>query len=193
MFEEFRKYLEYRINISENAFHEIKKLMVLKKACKHEVLLKAGETCHKGYFVLKGCLRSYCIRNGKEFVMQFAPENWWLGDKNTLTKPEPALLNIDALEDSWVLQFGPDFLDKMEKIAPESRYMMQDIQQSSYLAMQRRVINLLGIQAEERYTHFLKTYPGLTNRVPLQMVASYLGVTPQTLSRIRAKIYVSAY
>jgi len=189
MFEEFRKYLGYRINISESAFGEVIKLMVLKKACKHETLLKAGETYHKGYFVLKGCIRSYCISNGKEFVMQFAPEHWWMGDKNTLAKPGPALLNIDALEDSWVLQFGPDFLEKMERIAPEFRYMMQDIQQNNYRAMQERVINLLGLNADEKYTQFIKTYPGLANRVPLQMIASYIGVTPQTLSRVRAKVY----
>jgi CRP-like cAMP-binding protein len=191
MFEEFRKYLELRMDLSEAGFKEIQKLLVLKKAAKHEILLKSGETCHKGYFVLKGCLRSYSIIYNKEFVMQFAPENWWIGDKNTLTKPEPALLNIDALEESWVLQFGYDFLDKMEKIAPESRYMMQDLQQNAYRAMQKRVINLLGVRAEERYTHFIKTYPGLANRVPLQMIASYLGVTPQTLSRVRSKIFVS--
>jgi len=187
MLEEFRKYLELRIDISESGFEEIKKNLVLKKVAKHEVLLKSGETCHRGYFVLKGCLRSYCISNGVEFVMQFAPENWWIGDKNTLTKPESALLNIDAIEESWVIQFNHDFLDKMERIVPESRYMMQDLQQNSYRALQKRVINLLSVDAEERYLHFIKAYPGLVNRVPLQMIASYLGVTPQTLSRVRAK------
>ena len=187
MFEEFRKYLESRINISESSFDEIQKILILKKVAKHEILLKSGEICHRGYFVLKGCLRSYCIYEGKEFVMQFAPENWWIGDKNTLTKPESALLNIDAIEDSLVLQFNHDFLDKMERIVPESRFMMQDLQQNSYRALQNRIITLLCERAEDRYARFLKNYPVLVNRVPLQMIASFLGVTPQTLSRVRAK------
>lgn len=187
MIEAFRKYLDMRIDISDSSFEEIKKNLILRKVAKHEILQKSGDICHRGYFVLKGCLRSFCICDGKEFVLQFAPENWWIGDKNTLTKPETALLNIDAIEESWILQFNHEFLDKLEGIVPESRFMMQDLQQNRYRSLQQRIITLLSVDAEERYAHFVKTYPVLINRVPLLMIASYLGVTPQTLSRVRAK------
>ncbi len=187
MVEGFRKYLEFRIEVSESEFKEIVKLLELKKVLKGEKLLHSGETCVHGYFVLKGCLRSYCISNGKEYMMQFAPEDWWIGDKNMLTKPDISMVSIDAIEDSWVLQFDCDFYDNMEKIVPPFRYMMQELQQNNYRSLQKRIMTLISVSAEERYLLFVKTYPSLINRIPLQMIASYLGITPQSLSRVRSK------
>jgi CRP-like cAMP-binding protein len=186
MFLEFKRYLESKIEISDAQFHELENLLVYRFVKKGEVLLQPGETYSSGYFVMKGLLRSYIVHNGKEHIMQFAPENWWIGDNNGIIKPEPALFFIDAIEDSRVASYDHEFINNMVRIIPQSFSMKQSLQQNAFRSLQHRIIHLLSASAEERYSFFLSKYPNLANRLPQKMIASYLGIAPQSLSRVRA-------
>ena len=142
---------------------------------KGEVLQKSGELDSKVYHVVSGLLRSYSLdEKGKEHIFMFAPENWTIGD--ALPKDVPCELFIDALENSdvWVLE---------KDIQREAQNIGAFIKRLSVL--QKRVIMLMSASAIQRYEHFEQTYPDIIQRVPQKMVASFLGITPETLSKIR--------
>lgn len=147
-------------------------------------LLQPGEMTNTAFYVEKGCLRSYVIdNNGKEHIYQFAPEDWLISDEEALLDKKPAILFIDTIEDSVIkivsLKEMRSNLDLDTAIHSFNRM------EKKVNAFRRRIIQLLSATAEERYSTFIKTYPNLTNRVPQKMIASYLGITPESLSRIR--------
>ncbi|MCD1117198.1 Crp/Fnr family transcriptional regulator [Chryseobacterium turcicum] len=161
----------------------------LKKVSKHEMLLQEGEVCRNTFFVEKGLLRMYSIdKNGKEHVIQFAPENWLIGDRSSLYFNEKSRYYIEAVEDSEVLFLQPDFFSKLLEEFPNSIEKNDLIIQKHVKSLQDRINSLLGETAEERYLKFIKMYPDLLLRVPQWMIASYLGITPESLSRVRKEL-----
>ena len=157
--------------------------MVIKKG---DFLQRQGEVARLGAFVTKGFLRSYVIDNkGKEHIIQFAPENWWISDKLGMTKDAPATYFIDAIEDSDLLITDlHGHLTMMEQISGYAESFHKGMQKRTS-AKDIRIVHSLTATAEERYNDFLATYPSIAQRVPQHMLASYLGITPETLSRIR--------
>lgn len=190
MFKEFRNYLENKIEISDSQFEEIEKLLIFRYVKRGEILLEPGEMALHSYFVMSGCLRSYIIEKGKEHIMQFAPENSWIGDNNSIIRVEPAMFYIDAVEDSSIILYDHEFIDTLIQIVPQANYMRQIVEQNAFRNLQLRVIHLLSASAEERYSNFLHKFPVLAKRIPQKMIASYLGLAPQSLSRVRAQFSV---
>lgn len=161
----------------------------MKKVGKHEMLLQEGEVCRNTFFVEKGLLRMYSIdKNGKEHVIQFAPENWLIGDRSSLYFNEKSRYYIEAVEDSEVLFLQPDFFSKLLEEFPNTIEKNDLIIQKHVKSLQDRINSLLGETAEERYLKFIKMYPDLLLRVPQWMIASYLGITPESLSRVRKEL-----
>jgi len=161
----------------------------MKKVGKHEMLLQEGEVCRNTFFVEKGLLRMYSIdKNGKEHVIQFAPENWLIGDRSSLYFNEKSRYYIEVVEDSEVLFLQPDFFSKLLEEFPNTIEKNDLIIQKHVKSLQDRINSLLGETAEERYLKFIKMYPDLLLRVPQWMIASYLGITPESLSRVRKEL-----
>ena len=187
MFEKLQSFFQRKgLLLQDEQFEFIKALFIPKKVQKGEFLLREGDMGKYGMFVASGCLRTYTIDNkGKEHILQFSSEDWWTGDMNSLVNDLPSQSFIDALEDSEILLFDNASLQKLIKYIPESAAMYQAAMQKSLAARNQRIISSLTATAEERYNEFLKKYPSLLQRVPQHMIASYLGVSPETLSRIR--------
>jgi CRP-like cAMP-binding protein len=157
-----------------------------KKVNKGEFLLREGEMAKYGMFVASGCLRTYTIDNqGKEHILQFSPEDWWTGDMSGFLNGVPSQLFIDAIEDSAVLLVDNVSFQKFNEYIPASAVAFRRGLQKSLVARNQRIVFSLSATAEERYSDFIKKYPSLIQRVPQHMIASYLGVSPETLSRIR--------
>jgi len=153
---------------------------------KGELLLSEGQVCKNMFFVEKGLLRLYSIdEDGREHIIQFAPENWFLSERDSLYFGTPSGFFIDALEDTEVVVFDQEFVDRASEISPEYRTYNEYILQNHIRHMQKRINLLIGATAEKRYLDFIKLYPDLTMRIPQWMVASYLGITPESLSRVR--------
>ncbi|HET6539950.1 MAG TPA: Crp/Fnr family transcriptional regulator [Chryseolinea sp.] len=187
MFEKLHSFFERKgFLVADEQFEFIKALFIPKKVKKGEFLLRAGDKAMYGMFVASGCLRTYTIDNkGKEHILQFSPEDWWTGDMNSLVNDLPSQYFIDAIEDSQVLLFDDASLQKLNKYIPETAAMYEAALKKSLVAKSQRIISSLTATAEERYDEFLKKYPSLIQRVPQHMIASYLGVSPETVSRIR--------
>jgi len=161
----------------------------IKKIPKGEYLLQYGEICRNTFFVEKGLLRMYSIdKNGKEHIIQFAPENWLIGDRSSLYFSEKSNYYIEAVEDSEVSVLSRDFFNKLLEEFPNSIEKSDLVLQKHVKSLQDRINSLLGETAEERYLKFIKMYPDLLLRVPQWMVASYLGITPESLSRVRKEL-----
>jgi CRP/FNR family transcriptional regulator, anaerobic regulatory protein len=186
MIEKLRSFLERHIPITEQQFVFIKTLFQSKKVKKGEFLLREGERAKYGIFVASGCLRTFTIDDkGKEHILQFSPEDWWTGDMNGMVNGAPSQFFIDAIEDSELLIFDHASLQKLNECIPESAVMYQAALQKSLVAKNQRIVSAISASAADRYNAFVKKYPALIQRVPQHMIASYLGISPETLSRIR--------
>ncbi|MET3115566.1 CRP-like cAMP-binding protein [Pedobacter sp. CG_S7] len=182
----FRAYLEKSLPITNEQFEVISKHLKIKTFEKNEVILSQGEICNRTYFVVDGLLRSYSIDNkGKLHIIQFAPEHWWLSERNGLLFNEAADFNIDAVETTTAIIIPKDYFKEAVPNLPGLQDLHQTMLNNSIRFMQRRINMLLSATAEERYLDFIKLYPNLTLRVPQWMIASYLGITPESLSRVR--------
>ena len=149
-------------------------------------LQRAGEPIRHAAFVADGCLRSYVVdAKGDEVTLEFAPENYWLGDRAFLTGGTTCECFIDSIGRSHLLLFDQASHQKMVEDVPTFATMFRVAFQRYAAAKDRRNINALSMSVEERYLDFLKTYPTIALQVPQRMVASYLGVSPETISRVR--------
>lgn len=167
----------------------IEALFEPRQLARHEVLVRADEVARVGAFVARGCLRSFVVdAKGKEHIIQFAPEDWWISDQNSLARQEPAQFSIDAVEDSEVLLFDATFFRKLSQLTPTFTEFFHRLLQNNVRTLQRRLVLTLSASAEQRYVDFGQTYPTLARRLPQRMIASYLGVTPESLSRIRREL-----
>ncbi|MGY6547328.1 Crp/Fnr family transcriptional regulator [Arthrospiribacter ruber] len=156
---------------------------------KGDVLLGEGEICQNIFFVESGLLRLFSIdASGKEHIIQFAPENWLISERSSLYFGLPSSYYIDALEDSELVIFDLNFIQTVSSISPEFRVHNEYILQNHIRQLQNRINLLIGANAEERYLDFIKLYPDLTLRIPQWMIASYLGITPESLSRVRKQL-----
>jgi len=190
MIETFHQYLEEKnLRLREEEFAFWVSLMNEKKLKRGEFLLQPGEIARSIAFVVRGCLRLYSIDDkSKEHIIQFAPENWWISDMESLNNDTPSDYFIDALENSDLLLMDRTSQEKLYREIPAAAIFFQNLLQKRQSATQRRIISSMSIPAEDRYLDFLKTYPSLAVRVPQHMIASYLGITPESLSRIRKQV-----
>ena len=182
-------YLSEVLEIPKEAVATCGDLYTLKKVAKNELLLSEGEICMDTFFVEKGLLRMYSLdRNGKEHIIQFAPENWLISDRSSLNFNQKSKYYIEAVEDSEVFLLNKDFFTSMVEKFPQTAENNDMLLQKHIRNLQNRVNSLLADTAEERYMTFIKMYPDILLRVPQWMVASYLGITPESLSRVRKEL-----
>ena len=186
MLEKFAQYLRDRLSITDEQATSSVSCLKTKTIKKGRIILSAGDLKSEAYFINSGLLRYYSIdEKGKVHIIQFAPENWMISDRDTLVFNEPSVFYIDAIEDTEVVIVNKDFFPAMQNIVPEILQLNVLMLHNSIRFMQKRINMLLSATAEERYLNFIKLYPNLTLRVPQWMIASYLGITPESLSRVR--------
>jgi len=155
---------------------------------KKKILLKEGDACPVISYVNSGVLRAYYLdQDNNESIIMFALDDWWVTDMHAFVMEQPALLTIDALEDSTLLQLSKKDLDQLYVKVPKFERFFRILMQNSYVREQLRVVQNLSLPAEKRYELFQKKYPKVMQRVPLKYIASYLGITPEFLSVIRKK------
>jgi len=186
MFELLFKKVNEKITLTEEEQELCKTFFIPKKLRKRQYLLQQDDVCRYTAFVEKGILRSYTIDDkGVEHIVQFALEGWWISDQYSFLTGEPSAYSIDALEDAELLLLNRTSYEAIMDAVPKFERYQRILIQNSLIAMQRRLIGSMSKTAEEKYTVLTDTYPDIIQRVPQHMIASYLGITPETLSRIR--------
>ncbi|MDO6434536.1 Crp/Fnr family transcriptional regulator [Flavitalea sp. BT771] len=157
------------------------------KVPKKGLVLKEGQLCKTISFVNAGALRAYHInKEGKETTVMFALPDWWITDMFCFIHLRPAILNIEAIESSSIFQLKKDDLDTLYLKVPKFERFFRILMQNAYIREQLRMIEKLSLPAEERYIHFLDKYPLIAEKITQKQIASYLGITPEFLSTIRA-------
>ena len=185
MFDQFKEYLRKRITITDDQFDLISSEIKVITFEKNKVIVAPGDISKKTYFVTSGLLRCYSIDSkAKENIIQFAPELWWLSERNSFFN-EPSDFYIDAIERTTALILPRNYFNDAAVHVPCLHDLNNTMLNNSIRFMQKRINMLLSATAEERYLDFIKLYPNLTLRVPQWMNASYLGITPESLSRVR--------
>lgn len=153
---------------------------------KRQYILQEGDVCNVFNFVVSGCLRMYKIDEaGTTHIIQFAIENWWISDMGSFYSEKPSEMSIEAIEDTTVLQIKHDDLLDLYVNAPKFDRLFRVLIEKSLIGMQERLLQTISSDARVRYESFLKQYPQLASRIPNTHIASYLGITPEFLSKIR--------
>jgi len=186
MFTAFETYIKEHANVTNSDINLMRSMAVERKLGRKEFLLHEGETCRYKVFIAKGLLRTYATRDqGSEHIMRFSPENSWTTDPESFENEIPSSLNIDALESSELVLWTKNDLRYLIASIPGLKAYFEKLMLSSGSIFRQRILSDISSTAEERYEGFIKKYPNIYSRVPLHMVASYLGVTRKTLTRIR--------
>ena len=156
---------------------------------KKQHFLLAGEVCRTKGYINKGCFRRYTTdQHGKEVIINFALEEWWIGDLESYNSQQPTIYSVQALEDSEVLCITHLNHLKLCEAMPKYKSFHEEKTQRSHYAMLRRLsVNQSGTQ-EEKYLLLMEKQPELFQRVPLHYIASYLGIEPESLSRLRKRL-----
>ncbi|MBL4745677.1 MAG: Crp/Fnr family transcriptional regulator [Flavobacteriaceae bacterium] len=153
---------------------------------KGHLLLKAGKTVHHQYYVATGCLRTYFIDNsGKEHTVQFAIKDWWISDYTAFFSTEKAILNIESIQEATLYEISKENMDILFREVPVLESFFRKKMERAFANFQKRILANLAQPAKERYVSFLKMYPTIEQRVKNYHIASYLGITTESLSRIR--------
>jgi len=188
MFEEFEKYLKEKANLTADEINAVRAVSIEKKIRKRQYLLQAGDVCHNNCFVVKGCLRMYKVGDdGSEHIIRFAVENWWISDRESYNNDKASEYNIDAMENCEVILIDKLDFDRLLTTIPNLKKFIDGLLARSYDAFQKRIINAISLNTEEKYQNFMKQFPDMFYRIPLHMIASYLGVSRETLSRVRSQ------
>jgi CRP-like cAMP-binding protein len=185
----FTSYLKEKAGVTEAQLRQLEKILQTRTLDESKILLREGQVCKHFFYVERGLLRFYSVgKKGKEHILEFAPEKWIVSDRGSIYFNEPSKYFIDAIEQTTVAVIDQEFIHTASDISPQFRKYNERNLQNHIRQLQNRINQLIGASAEERYVDFRERYPGLMVRVPQWMIASFLGITPESLSRVRREL-----
>lgn len=188
MSESLKNHIAKFIQISEEDYTQILSYFTVSEVAKKQNLLTEGKVCTSNYFVSKGCLRMFFVKeNGVEQTIQFALENWWLADYTSFSSQKPSDFYIQAVEQSEVIALDVQAQEELLQRFPQMERYFRLVHQRAHAASQFRIRGLYTLSREELYHQFARSYPEFVQRVPQYLLASFLGFTPEYLSEIRKK------
>jgi len=194
--ESFNKLFEYtskRVPINHEEWQLIRSHYHLRKLNKKDFFLKEGSLNFQQGFVAEGTLRVfYTDAKGNEHVLYFAFSDWWVGDLSAFHFDEAATLNVQALEESYILEISKEDLEFLFEKIPALDRLFRVMAQRTLAVLQKRFLMTVSAHAEERYLELLQRHPGIEQLVAQHQIASYLGILPESLSRMKKKLYVSS-
>ena len=180
-----------KVSLTEADQEAISGYFVAKKLRKRQYLLQEGEVCKYLTFVAKGLLRTYNVdEKGDEHMSIFGWEGWWVSDFNSFLSGEPAVFNIDAIEESEVLMISLANYEALTLAVPIMDRYFRILYQNSLVTKERRLMSSISHSAEEKYVALLESNPQIIERIPQNLIASYLGIAPETLSRIKKQLAI---
>jgi CRP-like cAMP-binding protein len=187
--ESLLKYISRHIDLSEQEISTLSEHVKIRDYLKGQFIVQQGDVCKYESYVISGCAKTFFIdQEGNEHVVMFAIENWWTADLGSFITQQPADYNVQCLEKTKVAQFSYEGLELLYTQIPKLERFFRIIIQNAFIASQKRVVRNLSLTAKDRYLVFREQYPDIEQRVPQYLIASYLGITKQFLSKIRAEL-----
>lgn len=188
MFTTLLQHLKKYISLTAEEEETIKSYLEISTVANKEYILQQGQICQANYFIAKGCIRKYFTTDqGTEQIIQFAIDNWWITDYTSMDFQQPSLYTIQAVEESEVIILKRSVEEELFRKVPALERYFRIILQRAFAASLNRIHYIYTFSGEERYRHFSNAFPEFVQRVPQYMLASYLGFTPEFLSKIRAR------
>lgn len=182
---ELRQHIEKTVPLTNEEFEQVLLYFKEKHFKKHQIIIHEGSYVPYNLYIVKGLMKSsYTNPEGKEYILQFALEDWWITDPEAFHNQTKATLNIDCLEDTKVFALSLENKEKLCKELSKMERFFSNKTTEDYISLQKRILCLISSTASQRYHNLLEEYPGLIQRIPKSMVASYLGVSRETLSRL---------
>jgi CRP-like cAMP-binding protein len=182
-----RQHIEEIVQITDSEFEYVLSHFTQKKFRKHQFVVQEGQLVENDFFVLNGCLKSYSTdANGKEHIIQFGLQNWWITDYQAYYNQTTATVSIDCIENTELLCLSFQNREKLCAELHKIEHFFRKKTNRRNVALQNRILSLLSSNAKERYDKLLEQYPQLFQKVPKHLIASYLGVTRETLSRLNS-------
>ncbi len=182
-------YMAQYVRLTEEEENLLLSKVQYRKYLKGQYVVQQGDVCRYENFVLSGCLKTFYVdRQGQEHIVMFAIENWWTADLGSFLTRTPADYNVQCLENTEVIQCSYENLEQLYLEIPKLERFFRIIVQKAFVASQKRIIHNFSLSAKERYLNFREKYPQIEQRVPQYMIASYLGMTKEFLSKIRHQL-----
>ncbi len=181
-----RKNIDRYTLLSDAEFDQFLSFTTTRTFRKRQYLVQQGDFTRHIFYIVKGCVRAFkSDDSGKEHIIQFGVEDWWIGDLAVVVTETPARLNIECLEDTEVIQIDKESHEQLYAAVPKFERFFRLIIQNSFVATQNRLLSVMSQPAYERYSEFTERYPHIVQRVANHHIASYLGIAPESLSRLR--------
>lgn len=188
------EYINRYVNLTQDEINLLSENTIQRKYLKGQYIVQQGDVCRFESFVVKGCLKTFYVdTDGQEHIVLFAIENWWTADLGSFLTQKPADYNVQCIENTEVIQFSYEKMELLYEKIPKLERFFRIIIQKAYVASEKRVIRNFSLPAKERYLEFKNTYPQIEQRVPQYLIASYLGITKEFLSKIRSQIITEQY
>jgi CRP/FNR family transcriptional regulator len=180
------------ISLSKEELEAFLSVLSVVEVPKRKRLVEPGSYIKNEYFVVKGCLKGYYLdENGDKHIIQFAIENWWIGDFDAFYNHVPSKLHVEAIEDSTLLAITYNDLQELFESTPKFERYFRILVTGAFISLRGRILSTLQNATKERYLEFCKTYPNIERRVANYDIANYLGVSAESLSRIRRQLVIS--
>lgn len=183
------KYISKNIDLTQNEVDIITEHTKHRRYLKGQFIVQQGDICRNESFVISGCAKTFHIdTEGQEHIVTFAIENWWASDFGSFITQTPADYNVQCLENTEVIQFSYENLQLMFNKIPKMERFVRIVSQNAYVASQKRIVRNFSMSAKEQYVKFKNLYPQIDQRVPQYLIASYLGITKEFLSKIKSQL-----
>ncbi|MER0438492.1 Crp/Fnr family transcriptional regulator [Emticicia sp. W12TSBA100-4] len=188
MQESIQNYISRFVSLTPEELSVVENCMQLREFPRKTMLLNAGDVCNFEAYVLKGCIREYFIdHKGQELTLEFAVEDWWVSDITSFENQTPSIMYIETLEDCELLVLSRASKDELLARVPKLERMFRLMIQRHLSVLQKRLFRTVSYTAMDKFEEFLRRYPSLPQRVPQHYIASYLGITPEFLSKLRKR------
>jgi CRP-like cAMP-binding protein len=189
MYEIFFQNFNEKVRLTETEELHIKQYLTPKNLRKRQYLHQEGDICKHIAVVEKGALRSYIVDDrGQEHITAFALEGWTISDLSSFMHEQISIQNIDALDDCELVLISKSSHEELLKSMPKYGTYIRILVTDAYVALQKRTLEMISQSPENRYKSFIELYPNIVKRVPQHMIASFMGLSPETISRIRSRI-----
>lgn len=183
------KYMGNYIDLTPSEVAFLKSKITVRKYLKGQYIVQQGDVCKYECFVLSGCTKTFYIdKEGQEHILMFSIEDWWTSDMGSFITQTPADFNVQCLENSELVMFSFDVIEDLYAGIPKLERFFRQIIERAFVASQKRIVRNFSLSAKEQYLYFREQYPLIEQRIPQYMIASYLGITKEFLSKIKSQL-----